>query len=620
MTDLSRLSDADLEAVLAGDMASVSDEGLAAITGEQAPVEPAPYGAGSELLSGLTFGFGDELRSMVTGEPLEAIQAGQEAYRQENPWLSTGLNIAGSLPTALIPGLGTANVLSKLGTGAKVGRTLGAATSGATYGGLTGAGEAAQGERAEGAKEGALFGAIAGPVGQTVGAVAPPIAQAVKGSRMSELLPQTKAQSMILGRLRAMGLTPEDAAQQLTEGKTIAELGQPLETIAGAVVRRNPQVGAQFQKLLDSRKLKRSDELLSIAEKEITSGKSPTMGQMTKFSRENKKAAGPLYEKAFAESEGIWSPRIDDLMTLEPFQAAYKRGQRIAKLEGRPIPDYEPGIPMTLRQADAVKKGLDGVIYGAKRDSSRDALDRTEIGLIDQLRGEFVGEIDKIAPEEYGAARRIYASEYRDLEAAEAGADAWKAGPEYVADFLEKASESERKAFAAGAFDDLRTRSAKLSDNREAARALFGNQRARQVHQMLSQVEGPSQIPDTTARQIAEADFANRMVGGSQTGARRAADEMLDMESIPERIAKRGPIGAAYDTALQKAVDLATTGRSSTVSMLGDMLLNPDMQQNRALLGGLSSLEEQMQRINRTKAATGTASAGLLGSQQSVER
>ena len=98
---------------------------------------------GRAALQGLSFGFGDEaiagLKSLAGQDYDQALadeRARLAAVREESPILSTGLEIAGAIPTALIPGAG----LARLGQAGKalvsspVGRYGLAALEGGTYG------------------------------------------------------------------------------------------------------------------------------------------------------------------------------------------------------------------------------------------------------------------------------------------------------------------------------------------------------------------------------------------------------------------------------------------------------------------------------------------------------
>lgn len=574
----------------------------------QQQVKSVDYGAGSEMLSGLTFGFADELRSRMTGEPIEAIRESQAGYRQESPGASTAANIAGSLPTLLIPGAGAANVLRGAGMAGKAARALGTVGTGAAYGGLTGAGEAVEGERGAGAARGAATGAIAAPVGAALGRGV----QAVAQRRATNLPADLQAQAIAAGKLRAAGITPQEAQQRLAQGQTIAELAKPLETTAGAVVRRSPEAAARYAEIAATRKAARPEQLMQAVQKEVTGGEAPTLRQIEQMTTQQRAASKPYYDQAFAEAEPIQSPLIDDLMTLEPFQMAYKRAQAIAKLERNPIPEYQPGQPISLRAANYIKQGLDEVVYGAKRDPSS-SIGKTQIGLIDQLRGDFVREVDTMAPESYRMARSIYAGGARNQEAADAGAQAWKQGPEYVSDFMSRASEAEKQAFRAAANAELQKVQAGLGSNREAFRALMDTPKSQQVVQQLSQIEGPSAVPFLARQQKQQAEFDTRMTGGSQTAERRVADEMLGEESLPVQIARQGPMGALYNATIQKAVDVAQTGGNKTVQGLGDILLNPEHAANVETLRRLGLLEDQLKRQAGVRAGSYAAGAGLSG-------
>lgn len=582
---------------------------------EKPALKPAPYGVGSELLSGLTFGFGDELRSKITGEPIEAVRAGQEAYRKANPVASTVASIAGSLPTAIIPGVGAANVLRGIGMAGKAARGLGTVATGAAYGGLSGAGEATEGNRGAGAGQGAAMGAVFAPVGAAIGRGV----QAVGQRRASNLPADLQSQAILSGRLKATDMTPQQAQAKILEGQTIAELGRPLETLAGAVVRRSPEAAGRFADVVTARKAARPEQLLGAVRSEVAGGASPTMKQIEGITTRERAAAKPLYEQAFSEAGPIQSPLIDDLMTLEPFQMAYKRAQAIAKLERNPIPEYVQGSPISLRAANYIKQGLDEVVYGAKRDPSS-SIGKTQLVLIDQLRGDFLREVDSMAPESYKAARQIYAGGARNQEAAEAGAASWKKGPEYVSEFLSNASDAEKSAFRAAANAELQSMASKLGSNREAFRALMDSPSSQAIVQQLSSIEGPSAVPFLSRQQKQAADFENRMVGGSQTAERRAADELLAEETLPQQIANKGAANALYDTTLRKVVDYSQTGGNKTVGQLNEMLLNPDKSVNLEILRRLGLLDEQLQRqagIRAGSYASGSAlTGGLLGGSQ----
>lgn len=572
----------------------------------QKQVDAVGYGVGSEMLSGLTFGFGDELRSRITGEPIEAVRAGQEAYRKANPVASTVANVVGSLPTAIIPGAGAANVLRGVGMAGKAARAVGTLATGAGYGAASGAGESTEGSRGQGATQGALFGAAVAPVGAIIGRGA----QAVGQRRAGNLPPDLRAQAIALGGIKSSNLTPQQVIEQMVSGKTIAEVSKPLTDLAGAVVRRSPEAAARAAELTATRKVSRPQDLIDAVRGEVAGGEATTAAQIQKITEAQRKAATPFYQQAFNEAGPIQSQLIDDLMTLEPFQMAYKRAQSIAKLERNPIPDYQPGQPISLRAANYIKQGLDEVVYGAKRDPSS-SIGKTQLGLIDQLRGDFVREVDSMAPESYRTARGIYAGAARDQEAADAGSQAWKNGPEYVANFLQNASESEANAFRAAASAEFQRLQSRLRNTTESFR-LLDTPNNQAVVQQLSAVTGPSKVPFIVGQQRNQAEFANALTGGSQSTPRLAADALLaESESIPSQVVREGPIRTAINASMQKIADYAQTGGSKTVSNLSEILLNPDTALEN--LRKLGILEDQLRRQAGIRAGAYSSGAATTG-------
>ena len=121
------------------------------------------------LLQGLTFGLYDKMAGAMSGagaalsggsfneaynERTDALREDYDAYKERRPWVSMGAEVAGALPTALIPGL---NVARSANLGQAVWR---GANAGALGGALYGYG---QGEDGASARLGnAASGAVSG--------------------------------------------------------------------------------------------------------------------------------------------------------------------------------------------------------------------------------------------------------------------------------------------------------------------------------------------------------------------------------------------------------------------------------------------------------------------------
>ena len=116
------------------------------------------FGAGRSLAQGATFGFADELESLIKSlagqgtyeQNLAALELAKQKYGQQNPKTALTTEIAGGLPYAALPFLGTARYAQMAREAApmvRAGVTAGSsAITGALTGALSGAGGAGVGE------------------------------------------------------------------------------------------------------------------------------------------------------------------------------------------------------------------------------------------------------------------------------------------------------------------------------------------------------------------------------------------------------------------------------------------------------------------------------------------
>lgn len=588
--------------------AGATEDQLIEAAKQQYKPKPADYGFGSEMLSGLTFGYGDELRSKVTGEPVENIRAGQKQYREQNPGTSILANIAGGLPTLALPTGIMAQGMRGIGMAGNLARGLGAIGTGAAYGGLSGSGEAVEGQRMKGAGEGAAMGAVMSPIGAAAGRGIQAIA--APAGRLAGPMASDKAKAIVLGGLQSSNLTPEQAQAKLLEGMSLGELSPSLANITGSLVRRQPQAAEQFAEQTARAKAARAPELLSRVQSELAAP-DDTISMLESATQVAKRVAQPLYEKAYSEAKPIIISA--NIMQRPSVQKAF--GVLNDMRAERGMPPVELGKPLSLQDADLLKRAMDEVIYVGKMPTS--GLGPAIVRDMRETRALFVNNVDEQAPKAYREARKIYAGGAKDQEAIELGSQVWKKGPEFAADFLKGASESEKAAFRAAANAELRTMSEKLGANREAFRALLDTPRAQQIVKTLSTVEGPSAIPFLVGKQRAQTAFEQRIGGGSQTAERMAADELFKgmTDTAPAQMLERGPVAAVKDAIMRQTVDLARTGGNKTANELAPLLINRNKAENIDVLRQLRELEKAYGNLSGSYGA-GAGAAGLLGGQQ----
>ena len=182
-------------------------------------------GLGRSVNQGLFFGYSEEGEALIRSltneksydENLAEIRGKLGQFRDENPVASTVAEVAGSLPTSMLGGLG----LAKLGLTSvpKV-----AATEGAIYGYGTGEGGAA-----ERAKSAAVSSVVSGGLGKAVDKFTPKVTDAAK-ALMNEGIPVTPGQ--------AVGGTPRRIEESLTSIPLVGDVIRSAEDKAFAAFNR----------------------------------------------------------------------------------------------------------------------------------------------------------------------------------------------------------------------------------------------------------------------------------------------------------------------------------------------------------------------------------------------
>lgn len=206
----------------------------------------------SGIGDGLSFGFGDELQGLVAGAGSalsgkdfwsgynsSVDDAREWQYRSQlaNPYAYGG----GQIASAVIPGFAGGGALrgvlgaSKFANIGKrfglLSRVAGAGIAGGAGGALYGAGSANGNDVLESAKEGAIWGAPAGALGQiALGELLP----AVGKSFMNTVSPQKRVVDEIAGMGTRMGDTPQEFGARLAAA--------PDEAIMGDVVLGGPEL------------------------------------------------------------------------------------------------------------------------------------------------------------------------------------------------------------------------------------------------------------------------------------------------------------------------------------------------------------------------------------------
>lgn len=424
----------------------------------------------------------------------------------------------------------------------------------------------------------------------------------------------SRAPEIVTKSLADAGMTPAQAADTLAPNQTVAELSKPLSDLAGAVVRRSPEAAAKADALVEARKGVRSTELLGRIESDIARSPATAM-QADDVLVEMEKQAAPLYDAAFNNAPQIIVPK--DLLSRPSVAAAYRKAQAMAKEKGYSLPDMrmdavQPIPPLSLRQADFLKRAMDDEIYLSR--APEKGVGVQQLKDMKGTRTQLVQAIDQQAGPEYAAARAKFAGPAQAREALELGLKADKMSAEEINRYLldPSVSEFEKMAFRIGAANQMKQRIAGVSDAREPAN-LFASPNAQQSMGQLSH-EGPPYLPELVSRQRKQAKFEQGLLGGSQTQPRAKADEALD-----DATAKVG--GSLADMlikpVLDKAKDRLMTGNDATMKELTQMLLSTDpVQQQMALKQLQMRLAFPGRALPASYPVTQATSVGLLSEPQ----
>lgn len=473
------------------------------------------FGLGDQLNTigqGMTFGFGDELEGVSQGlhnvlygkgsfgegyqQGRDRVRGSVDAYREANPGKAMALEIGGAIPTALLP-VGNlargAGLLSKIGTGAKVG---------AAYGGLYGAGVAEGGpvDRATGALVGGGIGAVTGGAMEPVAWGLQRAGQGVASAFRSAFKPETEAARRIATARAAdvrtgnRFLNPGDEAVAARTGQPIANIdrgGEYIHAVARSAADTSPEARNHLTSILEPRAAGQGIRVNDLIQR-LVGGKSTVQNRA--FWRDAaRKANGEAYTTAYrAGDRPIRSETLDRLMgspdVVQAMKRAAERGKTRAIADG--YGGFNSGVKITDDGQVLFRRGANGqptypnlqfwdYTYRELRDSA-DAAFRagrnSEGTAIKEVAKQMRAELDQLVPA-FGEARSkaaMYFGVDDALEAGEAFAKS-RGHNEETAAVIRGMNETERRMFMEGFADQIMRDIAELGDNRNVVISRYFN-------------------------------------------------------------------------------------------------------------------------------------------------
>ena len=595
----------------------------------------AEFGAGRSLAQGATFGFADELEALTKSlagqgtyeQNLAALELAKQRYGQQNPKTALATEIAGSLPYALLPFLGTAKYAQMAKDAAplvRAGVTAGAsAVTGAITGALGGAGAAGTGERMAGAQAGGKFGALVGgaapAVTKGVGMAGSkvvdvtsgiPVVQQV-GKAVGLATGQTidaanRAKAKLLEAMYRDKVSPADLEKMIqaaTKPVGIVDIaGENVKSLAD-VAQKYPSEARQAAKLaLEERAAGQAGRIQGDISKYL-GGFTDPFDYTTAIAQRQKQVSSPLYQKAYSYGE-VTEPSVLKFLELPQFKTAAKEAQALLAAEGRTVDMSRP----TVETLDNIKRGLD-VLIEKETDSFGKV---SKLGNIyKNKKNEFLSELDTAVPD-FGRARAAFAGEAELLDATKLGQDFYKQTAAEANRTFAKLSPSEQEAYKVGALDAVKTKIQTAKDTADIRKRIFGSPEERQRVSSL--------FPDDATFKQFEKDMMTesmmrktqeKVLGNSATAERQLGMQQLEAEpSFIGQLIEQGPLRGTLG--YLKAQGQGVAGQ--TAEELGPMLFKlGDPRANIDTLKALSAYEKYLLELEAKKAAGLTGASTMTG-------
>jgi hypothetical protein len=562
-------------------------------------------GVGRSAASGLTFNWSDELiagaRARSEGIPYEqALKEEREAKKQfegQYPATAIASELAGSVPTMFVPGLGIAKgaqVASRVARPILSPAVVQGVKTGAIQGGLSGLGESDStqlfsaediGSRLKSAAQGAGVGAVVGG-GLTKGAEV--LSPAVTGvmERFSPKMSEDVAKSRVLQDLERSGMTPQQAGaewQRMYNAGAPAQLfdvSPALTNRAEVIAQRPGQAGIDIGADVEKRQAGQRGRI-NKATRDNMGVKGDFYDNEEALTKALRSNADPFYEAAYQAKiptqaqaklqsvmDTVKEAYPESISTAKKLYASDGDGalgkfgtKEVSTVPGQSMKSFEE-IP-EVKQWDYIMRGL----YQASTDS------RTGSPLSNNALAmrRKIGEIlDQDVPA-FKSARAVYKGDKEIMEALENGRKFSTADPELLKREWKDMGAGERQAYRVGALKNMRDNIFGSADTSDVTKRVGQNiEDRREVLRTIM----PNQTSARLLEESLEAEArlfknASRITGGPATARRIAGGKDLDSSDFHL-------LGIAADVAQGKPSGI---WKAMTNILSGDVLI-PEARAN----------------------------------------
>lgn len=480
----------------------------------------------ANVAQGMSFGFADELESVVTGVPHENLRAGMREFRSDNPISSTVAEVAGGM-------LGGGGLFGLAKTAApKISSSVASwaannlprwaqmAIPGAVGGATYGAGVSEPGMRAEGAITGGLLGGavpIAGYTGYKLSEKAfksalRPLWRRVMSSD------RDRALQIIGDELRRSGYTPDDALKALQgsgDDAMLMDLSPYLQSLA-----YDSQAGLGpgktiINQALNTRQAGQQQRIINAAGRNLGAYADDAKQFLDNIGQQKVQQAAPYYARAHSQNIRQTVP-FQRLLQRVP-DSAFKEARAIARARGIDLDDLPD-----VEKIDYIKRGLDSIIRKGFTGNS-DSVSPTLAREYTILKNEILDYVDEAVPD-FKVARGIWAGASELEEAAKLGRDLFKMDADEVTDYVRSFSDSEKLAFRYGVAQAFRDKVEQAGASGNAVSRLSRSTKQRNI--IKAAFDNDEEFDQFLSVLDRESDFSNTrniVQGNSLTQARQQA-------------------------------------------------------------------------------------------------
>ncbi|WP_156775401.1 hypothetical protein [Hydrogenophaga sp. RAC07] len=668
------LSTEDLLALKAGDLGTVSTEGLMALKGAGGSESTAPskaYTEGREapgavrgLLSvanGPAMGFADEIVGGVGGawktltqssltlsdlvlgnkrktfsenyrEVRDYARGAQDYEREANPVFTGVTQMMASAPmmvanpfSKLLGAPAAAAPTNMLTQGARAGG------SGAVFGGISGAGNSTAedfaGVAGDAAKSAAVSGVLSAgavPVQRAVAGVGGNIAARVNDSaalnqaraKIAEAFVRDGRGSVVQSGASNPILQAQARYDKLGDSAVVADAGgQNTRQLLDTLATLPGKAKSATESLIHTRQAGRAGRMVSAAERSMGTNGERLAPNLARWIDERQTAAAPLYDRLYRVQ--VQPDRALTELVEAADQLGVTRTARDMATADRIQFSLDPRStqPFSMRDLDLVKQALDTKI-ASKVDKLNGGLTPEGASLM-RLKAALIDKLDEVTTGQGGSlyrqAREAFAGPSALMDAARSGRTAMQKDGVAIGEMLDGLSASELQAFRVGAFESLRTKLGREGGQTEILKMWKEPATSEKLRAMF----GNGQAFRSFAAEAAKEGRLKALesVGrGSQTAARQYGAGDLDVAALAEA-------GQAASSASSGNV----LGMLSAAGNAWNRVSTPEPVRNKLseilLSGGqtgrneLSSLVGLTQRINADRARLADQAGMLFGQQ-----